>query len=229
VPIGASREEKCTVNRNELERPFDPSLIKSRQGGNGKTFSFVPGSEYIRRLNDAFDGSHWSFTVVDFRIESAEVIVLGKLVAGDTEKMAFGGSSITVSRSTGETVSIADDLKSASTDALKRAARLLGVGLHLYSDDKPNTQPRNQPRHQPQPRRGQLPVDNDRQQLNGNRVTQRQLTAIYSMGRNLGMTSDQIRSRTVEAYQAQPEQLTRSEASSIISELQADLDGRPIN
>ena len=217
------------MNREELERPFDASLIKTRHGGNGRTFSFVPGSEYIRRLNDAFDGSHWSFTVVDFRIESAEVIVLGKLLAGGTEKMAFGGSSITVSRSTGETVSIADDLKSAATDSLKRAARLLGVGLHLYDADQQRTQPKTQHRHQPQPRRGQLPVDNGRQQLNGDRVTQRQLTALYSMGRNLGLTSEQIRARAVEMFQAQPEQLTRSEASSIISELQADLDGRPIN
>ena len=77
------------MNREELERPFDPALIKSRQGGNGRTFSYVEGTEYIRRLNDAFDGSNWSFTVVEHHVQSAEVIVLGKLTAGGTEKMAL--------------------------------------------------------------------------------------------------------------------------------------------
>ena len=36
-------------------------------------------------------------------------------------------------------LSIADDLKSASSDALKKAASLLGIGLHLYiSQQKPS-------------------------------------------------------------------------------------------
>ena len=34
---------------------------------------------------------------------------------------------------TGKPVSIGDDLKAAATDALKKGASLLGVGLHLYN------------------------------------------------------------------------------------------------
>jgi hypothetical protein len=36
-------------------------------------------------------------------------------------------------------VFLADDLKAAATDALKKAATLLGLGLHLYRNDPPQT------------------------------------------------------------------------------------------
>lgn len=51
-----------------------------------------------------------------------------------------------------------DDLKAAATDALKKCATLLGVGLHLYRND----QPANSSKTNNQPRK-----ENDRQS-NGN-------------------------------------------------------------
>ena len=52
----------------------------------------------------------------------------------------FGSSKITRARESGEIISLADDLKAAATDALKKAATLLGVGLHLYrGSDPPQT------------------------------------------------------------------------------------------
>lgn len=105
------------MDRSILERPFEDALIRSRQGPFGKTFSYVEGAEYIKRLNEALEGD-WSFEIVQHQILDAEVFVLGKLVVGAICKMAFGGSSITVSRD-GEVLSLADDLKAASTDSLK--------------------------------------------------------------------------------------------------------------
>lgn len=52
------------MNRSILEQPFEGQLIKNRRGAFGKTISSVEGSEYIRRLNDAFEGE-WSFTTRD--------------------------------------------------------------------------------------------------------------------------------------------------------------------
>lgn len=52
------------MNRSILEQPFEGQLIKSRRGAFGKTISSVEGSEYIRRLNGAFEGE-WSFTTRD--------------------------------------------------------------------------------------------------------------------------------------------------------------------
>ncbi len=196
------------MNRELLEKPFPDNLIKSRKGLSGKTFSYVEGSAYVQRLNDAFDGT-WSFSIVEHRLEPSEVIVLGKLTADGVEKMAFGGSSITISKSTGEVVSIADDLKAAATDSLKKACSLLGIGLHLYADSQPSN--RLVPRPKPKP-------------VNGNRLTQKQLSAIWSMGRNLGISAEGIRRRSMKAFNCIPEQLSKEEASSLITKLSEELD-----
>src|SRR5438552_19042939 len=48
--------------------------------------------------------------------------------------MQFGVSQLTREKGTGALVSLGDDLKAAATDALKKCATFLGVGLHLYAD-----------------------------------------------------------------------------------------------
>ena len=200
------------MNRELLEQPFPQNLIKTRKGLSGKSLNYVEGAEYIRRLNDAFDGD-WSFEVVEHMIQADEVIVLGKLTANGVMKSAFGGSSITIARATGEVISLADDLKSASTNALKKASSLLGVGLHLYSDSQPqgDTNPSS--------------ATNGNGNYNGDRLTQKQLSAIWGMGRNLGMSSDDIRRRSTQAFNAVPEQLTKQEASALIREFSVELRG----
>jgi hypothetical protein len=65
------------------------------------------------------------------------VIVIGQLNAGGIVKSQFGSSRITRAKETGDIISLADDLKAAATDALKKAATLLGVGLHLYRNELP--------------------------------------------------------------------------------------------
>ena len=117
------------MNKDILTRPFPPEAIKQRPGSHGKSLSYVETHSVISRLNEGCDG--WSFEVVRHELHEAEVVVLGKLTADGVVKMAFGGSSITTNQS-GEATSLADDLKAASSDALKKAASLLGVGLELY-------------------------------------------------------------------------------------------------
>jgi hypothetical protein len=58
--------------------------------------------------------------------ETDEVIVIGQLNAGGIVKSQFGSSRITRAKETGDIISLADDLKAATTDALKKAATLLG-------------------------------------------------------------------------------------------------------
>jgi hypothetical protein len=69
--------------------------------------------------------------------------VLGRLTAEGIVKNQFGSSQITRNKKTGDLVSLGDDLKAAATDALKKAATLLGVGLHLYVDETAPRQPMN--------------------------------------------------------------------------------------
>ena len=209
------------MNRTLLEQPFPKELLKTRKG-RGKQFTYAEGSHYIQRLNDAFEGD-WSFEVVEHQTLDTEVIVLGKLVAGNVTKMAFGGSSITVNRE-GELVSVADDLKAAATDALKKASSLLGVGLHLYSEPTDTTSGRNG-RSSPSPRRGNGNGNGHSKPTgpsSGNgrdRLTQKQLSCIWGMARSLGRSVDDVRQHTVDAYGAQPEQMSKGDASNLITEL----------
>jgi Rad52/22 family double-strand break repair protein len=120
------------MNRALLEHPFDPAQIKQRRGRNG-VLDYVEGHTVIARLNAALDGA-WSFEVVAHEVRDHEVLVLGKLTAAGIVKMQFGASQVTRDRESKALISLGDDLKAAATDALKKCATFLGVGLHLYAE-----------------------------------------------------------------------------------------------
>jgi len=122
------------MNRELLEKPFEPDQIKQREGRDG-TLDYVEGHSVIARLNEAFDG-RWSFEIVrhDILEDRNEILVVGKLSADGVVKMQFGASRIERDETTKEIVCLADDLKAAGTDALKKCATFLGVGLHLYGE-----------------------------------------------------------------------------------------------
>jgi len=209
------------MNRELLEQPFPPNLVKSRQGSFGNRLNYVEVAEIVKRLNSALEGA-WSFAIRDLRIMETEVLVHGALTAEGIEKHGIGGSKITYTRGSGEIVSIVDDCKAAASDALKRCARLLGVGLDLYSDTRPAAENANGRQKSAQGGNGQHRGNGGD---NGNRLTQKQLSAIWSLGRSLGLNADSIRQRTQEAYGYMPEHLSRSDASSFISALGAELSG----
>ena len=114
------------MKREALDRPFEAALIRERPGQGGKLLAYVEGHEYIRRLNEAFDGQ-WSFRIVTHEVHDRDIVVVGELSAEGLVKMAFGGAPVQ-----GE---IADCFKIAATDALKKASTLFGIGLHLYDDE----------------------------------------------------------------------------------------------
>jgi len=127
-----------------LTRPFQQELIKYRRGFNNKQLAYVETIHYINRLNEAFN-YQWDWQVINYTVTDDQVYCQGRLTVEINGKLinkeSFGGKDITmvdvydkVTRQiTGKkALSIADDLKSASSDALKKAASLLGIGLHLY-------------------------------------------------------------------------------------------------
>ena len=140
------------INMDVLTRPFSSEQIRQREGRGGKTLDYLETHVVITRLNEAFSGQ-WSFEVLAHEVTETEAIVHGKLSAGGVTKTAFGGSDIARHKESQKPVSIADDLKSAASDSLKKAATLFGIGLHLY--DKPQRPPA--ARQQPtQTRPGQI-------------------------------------------------------------------------
>jgi hypothetical protein len=188
------------VKKEILTRPFAPEQIKQRPGQHGKTLSYVDISAVIERLNEAFD-HRWDFEVVSHQVRDTEVVVLGKITADGITKAAFGGSSITLDKE-GEVVSLADDLKAAGSDALKKAASLLGVGLEMYGG---------QPAEQ---RSGHAAP------AAGDRLTSKQLAAIHGVARREGVTRDELLGIVAKRTgKDRVEVLTRAEASNIIDAL----------
>lgn len=197
-----------------LRRPFPPEQVKQRQGQNGKVLSFVETHAVIARLNEAVDA--WSFEIARHEVLEEEVVVVGRLTADGVVKMSFGGAQITRDRS-GRLVSIADDLKAAGSDALKKAASLLGVGLELYGGA----------REEPIAKTSTLPDRDDQRGQEaaprlepGDRLTQRQLAAIHGAARRRNMVRGGLE-RFVQnrTGKQRAELLSRREASDLISEL----------
>ena len=218
------------MNRALLEKPFEPSQIKQRQGNFGHILDYVEGHVVTSRLNDAFDGN-WSFEVVKYRIlkDTDEVLVLGKLAAEGVTKMAFGSKEIERSKDTKAIVSLGDDLKAASTDALKKAASLLGVGLYLYSDQRPNGKPEEgksetsnkgaptgNEKNQPGPNNEPATGDG-----NGGRLTNKQLAMIFGVGKSKGLQTKDIKDKALATFKKNLNFLTKEEASTFINALQS--------
>lgn len=191
------------MNRDILCRPFDPSQIKTRPGHNGKQVAYVDVAAVIARLNEGCDS--WSFEVTSHKIEHEEVIVLGKLLADGVVKMAFGGSSITLDKD-GRVISLADDLKAAASDALKKCASLLGVAAEIYGGAPAVTGEHNRQRES-----GTRPEE---------RVSARQLAAIQSACRRQNIGREQLLAMIEQrTHKAGVQFLTKTEASALIDEL----------
>jgi hypothetical protein len=104
----------------------------------------VPHSYFTKRLNEIFRHI-WSWEVVKYEIleSMGQVIVHGRLrvMLGNgivITKDGFGGADIKRYKSDHKTkpngvMDIADDLKSASSDAKKKAASELGIALDVYA------------------------------------------------------------------------------------------------
>jgi hypothetical protein len=211
------------MNRQLLEKPFDKGQIKQREGIHGNLLDYVEGHTVIQRLNDAFD-ANWSFEILRHEIleEKDEVLVLGKLTAENVVKTQFGSSKITRDDK-GQIVSIASDLKAAGTDALKKCATLLGVGLYLYgSGNGAQQSPKNSnPEHKnanPGQHNGQKPANANHGGGNG-RLTAKQHKFILRLTSEKGMTRKELNDKCLNTYGVALQYLSSADASTLISEL----------
>lgn len=197
-------------SREILERPFPPELIRHRPGRNGEDVVYIDAASVTTRLNQAFAGE-WSFTIERHEILDDEVVVLGRLTAGVVSKSAFGSSAITRARSGGKAVSIGDDLKAAATDALKKSATLLGVGLTLHSNAAEAPQAT--------PRPAAPPATNGSSFLSS-----AQLRAIHAIRRRLGWSEGELADFAGRhAGNSDIERIDKRTASTFIERLQAEV------
>ena len=118
--------------------------IKTRPGNAGRMFTYVEVGYVISQLDEAF-GRLWDWEVIEQNVGQSQVWVRGRLTIHvapnfDLKKDAFGSSDIKKFTTTKMAIDIGNDLKSASSDALKKAASYLGIASdvyfpHEYQDD----------------------------------------------------------------------------------------------
>jgi hypothetical protein len=115
----------------ELSRPFPQSLVKQKPGKFAA--SYVEHSVVVQRLLEVVG----PFTFrVDELIRDADGVVCGCLASLE---VVIDGTPVVI-REVGDvehpqTGNAGGNAKSAASDAMKRCAARLGVGLHLWSGD----------------------------------------------------------------------------------------------
>ena len=126
----------------KLAAPFEETFHDSR---GGVDLEYITGEQCISRLNEVLGVGGWSFTVKahGLNVEADEIWVLGALEAaipevGLANREQFGSQKIKRSRSSGAPLDIGFDFKGATTDALKKCASLIGVGLYLSKKEQPH-------------------------------------------------------------------------------------------
>jgi hypothetical protein len=146
-----------------ITAPIPNELIQEREGGGGVKLSYISGSTVTDLLNYAFNYM-WDWNIIMEWIEAGKPYwnkykkdSNGKTAPGFEEQgsVAHVKGRLTVhfrDDETGELVTIVKEgygsksiigkqseqesiFKAAGTDALKKAASLLGIGLELYRDD----------------------------------------------------------------------------------------------
>jgi hypothetical protein len=114
----------------ELARPFPDRLVKQKPGKFAA--SYVEHSVISQRLLEVL-GPH-TFTV-DTPVLNPDGVIVGCLA---TLEVMVDGDFVTITE-VGDVehpgTNNASNLKNAASDALKRCAMRLGVGLHLWSQD----------------------------------------------------------------------------------------------
>jgi len=123
---------------NLITRETPSDVIATRPGRGRQTFRYVPIAWFIDQLNSLF-GFNWDFEIQEHEIleKVKQIWVKGKLTVRGPDgivvtKTQYGGSDMKYTQE-GKLIDIADDLKSASSDCLKKCATLLGLAWDVYS------------------------------------------------------------------------------------------------
>lgn len=129
----------------KLAKPF-PKEVEGKYPKAGKTFTFIPVSEIVARLNNVLGVGVWSLTVVSCERDAdereyiiAHVQITATIDGSFVTKDGFGGTTINRRKSSdglGSIEALENDYKTAISDAFKKAASLLGVGLYLSRSEE---------------------------------------------------------------------------------------------
>jgi hypothetical protein len=190
--------ENKTINLDQLTQPL-PS--------NGSTTSSI-----IDRFNTVFSGQ-WSFRIIENKVRDSEVIVLGELSANGAVRQQFGKALIDFNSDPTGTPSMADHLIKAADDALVQCAYAYGI-QRVKDQSQPDTLEIIEISDEPAPQ-----SKKNENGISDRPLTNRQLAAIFGLGKANNLTQQEIITMTTELFGSEPSELNVSQASTIISEL----------
>jgi len=145
----ATKDELSLVENNSLNegqlqhllKKTPAKYVKTRPAKGGGTWNYVSGG-YVKKVLNLMFGWDWDFEILDEKIyfEAREVVVKGRLTCrsnGKTiVKTQFGNKDLICKRGTDIPLSIGNDLKSASTDCLKKCASEIGIASDIYNPEE---------------------------------------------------------------------------------------------
>jgi len=192
----AQKKKYTEALTNLVEGKTPKDVVYQRKVSKDREVDYVPGWWFISQLNALF-GYNWDFEILDQAIGTDNIWVKGKLTVRSKSgmtitKTAYGGSRI--KSKDNPAIDIGDDLKSAATDALKKAATLLGMASDIYGR---------------------------REVLTETMGTRAQLQSLYSVGEKKGVGKDVIEKLSQEKFKKSTEELEAIDVLTLIREIRS--------
>lgn len=142
-PLGTKSPDEILHWLRTNETPLD--VVEVREGRAGVRFYYLR-HQYVTETLNTICGFDWDFEVLREEMREDEVMVLGQLTVRIGErtirKAQYGGAPVerySSGDNQGKIISLGDAYKSAASDALKKAASLIGIGLDLSLPIQPKT------------------------------------------------------------------------------------------
>lgn len=141
------------LNTNQVQKIFNstPERYKySRPAKGGGQWTYIKTS-YVRRVLDSVFGWNWDFNVETTLGEAFEIAKATKVctVKGtlsgrvkvdgewvEISKTQFGRAEVKFKKNSTELLDFGNDMKSATSDCLKKCASLFGIGADVYEADE---------------------------------------------------------------------------------------------
>jgi hypothetical protein len=139
-----NKSEKQILNKEQLNfllGKTPETHIYTRPAKGGGQWKFVTG-DYVKKVLNSIFGWDWDFEIVSFDVNMAakQAIVHGKLTCrangATVVKHQFGRADIKIRKADGAPLDLGNDLKAASTDALKKCASELGIASDVYGESE---------------------------------------------------------------------------------------------
>ena len=151
VDVWLRRQEelriKSIAGRNDIQALLNeafPKEVERQLKKGGTSLTYIPVSEVISRLNKVLGFDGWAYEIIkcerdaldpEFIVAHVRLSVLSKDDFTNVVKDGFGGQKIKRTKA-GDIVDLGDEFKGAVSDALKKAAQALGVGLYLARSEE---------------------------------------------------------------------------------------------